>query len=390
MISLSHKIFWNKRSSLSPTKTIRIAVLTSSRADYGIYRPLLKRLAADKAFDLTILVFGMHLQDQYGLTIKEIEKDAFGKIVQVQGMPENDGAFDIALGYGQIIQAFAGIWQVHSYDLLLVLGDRFEMSAAVQSTIPYGIKLAHIHAGETTLGANDEIYRHQISLASQLFFVSTSAYGEKVAQLKGGNQHIYNFGALSLDEIKDLALPEWSTVCKQFELPDAPFVLITFHPETAGELDHTRANKEILKALSSLSDTFHLVITLPNADHESSEIRKTLEQLKTEQPDRIHLIKSFGKMAYFSAMKDCRFLLGNTSSGIIEAASFGKYVINVGDRQKGRATSENVFHVPYNAKKITQQANQISELPPYKAGNIYEGHQTAERMVTAIKNYLLE
>lgn len=375
---------------MQPTETIQIGVLTSSRADYGIYRPLLKRLAADKTFDLTILVFGMHLQDQYGLTIEEIEKDAFGKIVQVQGMPENDGAFDIAFGYGQVIQEFARIWQEHSYDLLLALGDRFEMSAAVQSTIPFGIKLAHIHAGETTLGANDEIYRHQITLASELFFVSTSAYGKKVAQLKGSNQHIYNYGALSLDEIKDLALPEWSAVCEQFHIPDAPFVLITFHPETAGELDHTRANKEILKALSSLSDTFHLVITLPNADHESSEIRKTLEQLKTEQPDRIHLIKSFGKMAYFSAMKDCQFLLGNTSSGIIEAASFGKYVINVGDRQKGRAHSPNVFYVPYDAQEIIQQANRISELPLYTAGNIYEGHQTAEKMVEVIRTNLLK
>lgn len=379
-----------KKTKLKSTETIRIGVLTSSRADYGIYRPLLKRLAVDKAVDLTILAFGMHLQEQYGLTGKVIEEDNYGNIIKVQGMPEKDGAHDIAIGYGAIIQSFAQIWLNETYDLVLALGDRFEMSAAVQSTIPFGIKLAHIHAGETTLGANDEIYRHQISLASELFFVSTSAYGEKVAQLKGSNQHIYNYGALSLDEIKDLALPEWSVVCEQFDLPNAPFVLITFHPETAGDLDLGNANKEMLKALSDLSSSYHLMITLPNADHESSEIRKTLEQLKTEQPDQIHLIKSFGKDAYFSAMEACQFLLGNTSSGIIEAASFGKYVINVGDRQKGRATSENVFHVPYNAKKITQQANRISELPPYKAGNIYEGHQTAEKMVAAIKNYLLQ
>ena len=373
---------------MNESKNIKLGVLTSSRADYGIYYPLLALLSKDSDIELTIFAFGMHLQEQYGFTVEHVLKDDFGKVVQVQGMSEGDGQLEIAHSYSKLIENFALVWANNEYDLIIALGDRFEMSAAVQSTIPFGLRLAHIHAGETTLGANDDIYRHQISLAAQLFFVSTSEYSEKVKQLKGSAKNVYNFGALSLDRIRRLELPAWAEVCSRFNLPKEPFVLITVHPETAGVINLEFAHQQLFSALSDLANNYQLIITLPNADHKSGELRAILQELKGAHPSKVFLIKSFGKMAYFSAIKASRFLLGNTSSGIIEAASFGKYVINLGDRQKGRVQSENVLNVPFDKHKILNAVQDIERFGDFDGQNIYEGSNTAEKIVKVLKKFV--
>lgn len=362
-------------------RTIKIAVLTSSRADYGIYKPLLELLKKKNCVELEIIAFGMHLQEHHGMTIDEIERDDYSQIHRVIGMPLLDSTEEIALGYGVLISEFSKFWVNHSYDWVLCLGDRFEMSAAVQSTIPFGLKLAHLHGGETTLGAIDNIYRHQISLASSLHLTAAEQFSNRLNQILDDSSSVHTVGALSIDGLEKMVLPKWELVSELFQIPNIPFVLVTFHPETVN-LSKNIGYIEVLKeVLSNLSDSIHIVITLANADTMGSYYRAFSQELKQLNPEKFSIINSFGKMNYFSAMKSCDFMLGNTSSGIIEAASFNKYVVNVGSRQEGRMRNENVIDVPFDLNEINSAINKIKKSPVYKGINKYGGKNTSETIM---------
>ena len=365
------------------TKVIKIGVLTSSRADYGIYRSLLVKIKKDSRFDLEIIAFGMHLESKHGSTIKEIESDNYKKIVRVQGMPANDSKLEISKGYGNLISSFSSFWCENKYDLVLALGDRFEMSAAVQAGIVFEINFAHFHGGETSLGSLDNIYRDQISLASKIHFTSTSESTFKLEKLLNKKNHIYNIGSLSLDGIENLRLPKWTEVCKEFKIPNERFVLVTFHPETVKSENNIVYLKELKTLLLELSNEIHLVITMPNADLLGNLYRKLFIELNSLNPKGISLIDSFGKLRYFSAMKNCDFLLGNSSSGIIEAATFKKFFINVGNRQNGRVRNKNVIDVPFNKLKILDSIKKIRG-SEYKGPNKYKKDSSSELAVEII------
>ena len=361
---------------------IKIGVLTSSRADYGIYKPLLDQIKNDSRFDLTIISFGMHLQEQHGSTIKEIEADNYSKIAKINGMPFGDSRLQITEGYGELIKSFANYWEENNFDWVLALGDRFEMSAAVQAGIPFEANFVHLHGGETTLGAIDNIYRHQISLASKIHFTATQDFSDRLKMLLADPSAIIsNVGALSLCGLEDLELPNWDDVCKKFSIPNEEFCLITFHPETVG-LDKNIEYVRILKeALSELCNSIHLIITLANADSLGSLYRSMAQELKLVNKNKISLIESFGKINYFSAMKNCNYLLGNTSSGILEAASFGKYVINVGNRQLGRIQSANIIDVQFIKESILLESKKIIGGKKFSGVNRYEGANTVQLII---------
>ncbi len=365
---------------------IKLGVLTSSRADYGIYKALLSRLSIDKRFDLHLIVFGTHLLEKFDYTIKEIRQDNFGKILEVPGMPQSDSILEISKGYGEIVKAFAEFWSAYQFDWVLALGDRYEMSAAVQASIPFEVKLAHLHGGETTLGATDNIYRHQISLASNLHFVASEEYKKKVADLTGKEDYIYNVGALSLDGVEKMVLPNWDDVCTKFNIPNVPFVLVTLHPETVGADKNIKFAKIIYESLAELSQQLHIIITMPNADAFGSCFRDTMHNLKLTYPTHFSLIENFGKENYYAAIKSCRFLLGNTSSGIVEAASFHKFVINVGDRQKGRLRNDNIIDIPFNEALITEATKKVIKKGRYQGSNRFFQSGTAARIIQVLAN----
>ena len=360
---------------------MKIGVLTSSRADYGIYKLLLSKLSKDDRFDLSIIVFGMHLQKQYGNTIKEIESDGFGVIHKVQAMPINDMPVDISIGYGKLIIEFSNYWNDNQFDYVLALGDRFEMSAAVQAGIPFGVLFAHLHGGETTLGAIDNIYRHQITLASKIHFVATDIYRDKVIDIVGDSSKVFNVGALSIDGFNDLMLPDWNDVRVKFGIPDKPFILVTFHPETIQIARNELYSSIVFETLEELCQANQIVITLSNADTMGKYYRDMAYMLKKKHSDSITLVDSFGKENYFSAMNSSKFLLGNTSSGILEAASFGKFVINVGKRQEGRLRSANVFDVNFIKEEIINCVKKIEKNSVYKGGNKYFKPGTADNII---------
>lgn len=372
---------------MEPNK-IKIAVLTSSRADYGIYLPLLKDLKADTSIDLSIIAFGSHTKEKFGSTVKNIKADGYSVYAEINNLSDNDSPFGISSSYGKTVNLFAKFWNDNlDFDWVICLGDRFEMAAAVNAGIPFGIKFAHVHGGETTLGAIDNIYRHQITLASQLHFASLPAYKTRIMQLVG-KEHEENIkvtGSLSLDNLKNINLLSRKEFKAKWDIDlNVPTILITIHPETVEYQTNDYFAKESIDALTSLQKDYQLVITMPNADTAGSIFRNAFLDFKDSYPVRVKLIENFGTQSYFTCMKYARLLLGNTSSGIVEAASFNKYVINLGNRQKGRFAGKNVIHVPFKKEQITDAVNKFIN-STYRSDNPYFKGGASKIIIQALK-----
>jgi GDP/UDP-N,N'-diacetylbacillosamine 2-epimerase (hydrolysing) len=367
---------------------MRIAILTSSRADYGIYLPLLKALEADKSFQLELIVFGTHLSRFHGYTVQHIEKEGFSIIEKVETLILGDTKEAIANAMGNTMIKFSSIWKKleKNIDLVFALGDRYEMFAAVAASVPFNIEIAHIHGGETTLGAIDNTFRHAITLMSSLHFVATKEYGEKVMNLINSPRNIHNVGALSLDNLTTLKLLSKEAFKEKYSIDvSTPTILITFHPETVSSEENEKYANILAKTFINLSKDFQLVITMPNADTMGSLIREAFNKLIGENYPIIR-IENFGTLGYFSCIKHCSFLLGNTSSGIIEAASFNKYVINLGNRQEGRAQSKNIIDTNIEQSAILTAVSKLKESDlNYNDGNIYHLKNSAKAIIKVLK-----
>lgn len=366
---------------------MKLGVLTSSRADYGIYKPLLQKLKSNPNFELRIIVFGMHLMDKFGCTINEIENDSHGKIHRIEGMPEGDTKLEVIEGYAEIINRFGYFWSNNHFDCVLALGDRWEMSAAVQASIPFEVTVAHIHGGETTLGATDNIYRHQITLASKIHFTASELFSKRVASITGSSENVFNVGSLSIEEISDLQLPDWKSVKEKFHIPFDHFILCTIHPESVNADRNKHFANIVFETLEDLSSDHNILITASNADVMGSIFNAELSRLAKLVPKSVKYIKSLGKLNYFSAIKNSQFLLGNTSSGIIEAASFKKWVINIGDRQKGRLRSSNVLDVPFSKARIIDVVNQLPNKGTFRGANVYYKAGTSDLIINQLLKY---
>ncbi len=365
---------------------MKIGILTSSRADYGIYVPLLRELSKDSYFNVNIIAFGTHLSVSHGNTITEIESEKFGEIISIQTPVTDLGASEIAKAYAGTVRKFAEFWSENNFDLVLTLGDRYEMNAAVQAAIPFGINIAHFHGGETTLGAIDNVYRHQITIASKYHFTAANEFSEKVIELTGSRSGVFTIGSLSLSDLLKVKTLERNEFLKKYNLPNKPFILGTFHPETVNPEQNKFYAIEMITALSQIPDSHHTIISLPNADTNGSIFRKALLDFEATHPEKITLIESFGKTNYFTALKYAEFIIGNSSSGIIEAASFKKYVLNIGDRQKGRLQSDNIINVRFNADEIHAAIEKlITEPKTYSGINKYTQKDTIQKVIKKLR-----
>ncbi|HEX8514849.1 MAG TPA: UDP-N-acetylglucosamine 2-epimerase [Bacteroidia bacterium] len=361
-----------------------VKVLTSSRADYGIYLPLLKKLKQDQFFTLQIIAFGTHLSKNHGFTSDQIKKDGFEVYHEIETTPLNDSPLDIATAVGETIKKFATFWnsQKDKTDLIICLGDRYEMFGAVAASLPFNIRVAHFHGGETSLGAIDEAFRHSITAMAQLHFTSTEQSAKRVEAIKGSPEGIYNIGAMSLDNLNELQLLTEKEFEKAFGvLPKNP-ILVTFHPETVAFDKNELYTNEILKVLTQLED--QIFITLPNSDTNGNVIRKAFLELSRSRKN-VHCFESLGTQGYFSAIAFSSFLLGNTSSGIIEAASFNKYVINLGDRQKGREHGENVIDCEIKAEYILDIITYLKTLSTGAFKNPYGDGHSSDKVLSLLK-----
>ena len=366
---------------------MRIAVLTSSRADFGIYLPLLKALKTDDFFDLKIIAFGTHLSPFHGYTLNQIQKEGFTADYQIDSLMLSDTKEAISSAMGLTMLKFATFWKEHEskFDLVFCLGDRYEMFAAVLSALPFSLKFAHLHGGEKTMGAIDNVFRHAISHASSIHFTSTEEYKERILSLVDDAKIIVNVGALSLDNILQIPLlnniefqEKWGIDLNQ------PTALVTFHPETVNADKNAFYANELINVIQKNSD-LQFLITMPNADTAGNIIRNAfIKELSGNK--KVFLIENLGTQSYFSAMKNCTFLLGNTSSGIIEAASFGKYVINLGNRQEGRLCGLNVIQTTIVEKEINEQIQNIIKKTLFEGKNIYYNFGASDKIISVLKS----
>lgn len=329
-----------------------IAVVTTSRADYGIYKPVLRELEANPDFELLLYVTGMHLSPEFGLTEQKIREDGFNVAEQIESLLSSDTPAGTAKSVGLGVLGFAEVFSRSPPDLLIILGDRFEMFAAAAAAVPFGIPIAHIHGGELTVGAIDEAFRHSLTKMSHLHFVATKEYRYRVIQLGEEPWRVHVTGAPSLDNIKNLAIAprEELEAMLEIEFDEGP-AIVTFHPVTRDEGKDRDYARELIAALEGLSKP--IVITYPNADAGGRAICTEFREF-AEKHENVRMVDSLGSRAYFGLMRLASVMVGNSSSGIIEAASFGLPVVDVGDRQGGRTRGLNVVSVGHSRKEIKQ------------------------------------
>ena len=343
-----------KRSRIKRT----ISVVTTARSDYGIYRPVLREILKRRELCLRLIVAADHLSARGGMTVREIEADGFPVSDRIPMQPASDTAAGIAGAMARGLAGFAKAYQTHRPDILLVLGDRFEMYTAVAAAMPFGIPVAHLHGGELTEGAMDNQFRHSISKMSHIHFAATTGSGRRLLQMGEESWRVTVTGAPSLDNLSEVSLMSRSRLESEAGMSlDPPPLLVTFHPVT---LEPGKAECHTLELLAALDLAgLPVLFTYPNIDMESCVIIRAVRHFVKSHP-ACRLVKNLGTSRYFSMMKYAAAMVGNSSSGIIEAASFGLPVVNVGNRQLGRAHGRNVVDVPCDRTHIAKAISKVT------------------------------
>jgi len=321
----------------------RICIFTGSRAEYGLLRPLICALKEEGSFDIRLLVSGMHLQKEHGLTHREITGDGIAIDALVRILHKDNSSNGVARAVGTGIIKFTKILNQWKPDIAIVLGDRFEALAMSISAMLARVPIAHLHGGEATYGAMDEAIRHAITKMSHLHFTSTKEYRSRVIQLGEDPKRVFNVGALGIDNIRQLKLLTREELQRKMGCSlKEKNLLITFHPVTLHPGRSKGQFRILLKELDGLKNT-RLIFTKANADMEGEEINRLIKKYVEAHKDKAVVFASMGQVAYLSAMKYTDAVVGNSSSGIIEAPSFKIGTVNIGDRQAGRVRAASVI-----------------------------------------------
>lgn len=331
--------------------TRKVCIVTGTRAEYGLLRWVMEGIQAAPELTLQVVATGMHLSPEFGLTYREIEKDGFRIDEKVEMLLSSDTPMAITKSMGLGMIGFADALQRLRPDLLVVLGDRFEILSAVCAALVACIPVAHLHGGEVTEGAIDEAIRHSITKMSHLHFVAAEEYRRRVIQLGEHPDHVFLVGGLGVDSIKRLRLLDRSELEASLDFKlGRKNLLVTFHPVT---LEHTSAGsqmRELLAALERLTD-IHLIFTYPNADTEGREIFRLIEAF-VQRRTNAKAFTSLGQLRYLSCMLQVDGVVGNSSSGLTETPSFRKGTINIGDRQYRRLKAPSVIDCPPDREAI--------------------------------------
>lgn len=336
----------------------KICVITGTRAEYGLLRWVMQGIKDDPELILQIIATGMHLSPEFGLTYQAIEQDGFQIDRKVEMLTSSDTSVGIAKSMGLGMIGFADTLAQLQPDIIVVLGDRFEIFAAVSAALVARIPVAHLHGGETTEGAFDEALRHSITKMSHLHFVAAEAYRQRVIQLGEQPERVFLVGGLGIDNIKRLSLLNKAELEQSLDFKlGTKNLLITFHPvtlETATAADQMQA---LLLALEELEDT-QLIFTLPNADTDGRTLIKMVEQFVSKHANA-HAYTSLGQLRYLSCIAHVDGVIGNSSSGLIEVPSFKKGTINIGDRQRGRLQAESIINCEPTFASIRSALKQL-------------------------------
>ena len=369
-----------------------IGVVTVARSDYGIYMPVLKKIQTHASLDLCLLVSGMHLSPEFGKTIETIVDDGFPIGDQIEMLISSDSPEAIAKSMGLGTIGFAQSYARQKPDLLLILGDRFEMHAAAVAALPFNIPIAHIHGGESTEGLIDESIRHSLTKMSHLHFASTQKYANRIVQMGEAPWRVKVSGAPSLDNLNDIPLLSQKAIEQElgFKLADQ-VLLITYHPVTLEYENTTQNIQNLLRAVEAVD--IPTIFTYPNSDTQGRQIIAHIDQFVQQHPKH-HVVTNLGTQRYFSLMQHVTAMVGNSSSGIIEAASFKLPVVNIGNRQKGRVHANNVIPVTENTQTIVDGIQQaISSTFNESLTNLenpYGKGQAADIIVDTLHNTTLD
>ena len=370
----------------------KICVVTGSRAEYGILRGLMKAIQNDSDLTLQVIATNQHLSKLQGETYQEIERDGFTIDYKVYMADDEalDNANTIAKSISRGISGFADAFDALQPDLLLILGDRYEMLAVASTALIYKRPIAHLHGGEITEGAFDDAIRHAITKMSHLHFTSTEAYRQRVIQLGEQPDRVFNVGALGVENVmkNDFMTKEEIEKSLSFHLTDKCF-LCTYHPVTLSNISSETQVTNLLKALDDYKD-YHIIFTYSNSDTNSQIIIKRIQEYVDQNPGRCMFIPSLGQRRYFSVLKCVKAVLGNSSSGIIEVPSFGIATLDIGDRQKGRIAADSVIHCGYSTDKIKEGLKKVVTYKTKAINNPYYKEGTCDAILKVIKTYPID
>ena len=364
-------------------KKLQICTVTTTRADYGIMRPLLLKLNDADWTDLKLCVTGTHLLKQFGYTLKEIEKDQLNIDKKISIMSKaNSDPVETGKIMAKTVSKFSEYFTESKPDVVLLLGDRFETFEVAAAATVCRIPIIHIAGGETTQGAVDEVFRHSITKMSYLHLASTEEYRKRIIQLGEDPKRVYNTGALGVENVLKVKCLNKDELAKElnFEL-DKPYGVVTFHPVTLENNSAIAQLNELLKVLHNHRE-MKFIITKANADQSGEQINNELDKF-VRKNDNCIVVSSLGTLKYFSAIKYCQAVIGNSSSGIVEVPSFNKPTINIGDRQKGRIQAESVINCKPEEREIEKALKKALKYDK-KVKNPYGDGKTSDKMLKII------
>lgn len=372
----------------------KVAVITGTRADYGLLYWLMRDIQHDVELGLQLIVTGMHLSPEFGLTYRTIEEDGFSIDAKIEMLLSGDTPTAITKSIGLGTIGFADAFARLQPDVIVILGDRFEMLSAAQAAMVARIPIAHIHGGESSEGAIDEAIRHAITKMAHLHFVAAAEYRRRVIQLGEQPERVFTVGAPGLDYLNRLQLLSRSELEQElgFSLGERCF-LVTYHPVTLSDRPLTEALQELLSALDEYPDA-RLIITYPNADTFGRALINQIESYASERPDRVLVSPSLGQLRYLSALQYVDAVVGNSSSGLIEAPSFQTPTVNIGPRQQGRLRAASVIDCKERREDIKAAIDRALD-PGFRAtltsvSNPYgDGHAT-RKIIEQLQNSELD
>lgn len=373
---------------------MKVCIATGTRAEYGLLKPLIEKISADNYFRLQLLVTGSHLSPEFGLTYRQIEADGYNIDAKVEMLLSSDTAVGITKSMGLGMIGYADALKKLSPDLLIILGDRYEMLSVASTALIFRIPIAHIHGGELTEGAYDDAIRHAITKMSALHFTSTEVYRKRVIQLGEQPKSVFNVGAIGLDNFKSLNLLSKSDLENELNITFNQYnYLVGFHPETLSNFSIETQFEALLRAIDTQTDSF-FIFTKANADTDGRIINQMIEKYVSTHPEKAALFASLGTLRYLSVMKQVTAVVGNSSSGILEAPSAQTTTINIGDRQKGRIQSESIINCEANKEDIISAFDKVKSevfrnitknvVNPYGNGN------TSNQIIKVLKSVSIE
>lgn len=371
-----------------------VGVVTVARSDYGIYRPILSKLAEHEDVDLRLFVGGTHLLERFGSTVEEIERDGYSIAERVDFLGDDDSPAAVGEAVGRGVAGFARAFERSRPDLLVVLGDRYEMFAAGIAALPLRLPLAHIHGGERTEGAIDDSIRHSLTKLSHLHFASTEEHARRIVQLGEEPWRVVVSGAPVLDAVCELDLGGDEELVALGVRLRGPTLVVTYHPVTLAPEQTIPELRALLAAVDASG--LDAVFTFPNADPQHGAVIRELERAINGAGERYTIVRSLGQKAYFTLLQRAAAMVGNSSSGLIEAASFELPVVDLGLRQQGRLRPGNVIHVEDDGDvEAISKAIAVATSPAFRESlrglaNPYGDGRASDRIVDRLTSVALD